>query len=98
MPVWSLERVLNKKGEKQMIKVQNIYNFDVFAYEYLIEDTTSGQYIRCEFPIELPEELINQIQECKDISMVPKILANYTDHRKFMRMITVYEGITAPLY
>lgn len=33
-----------------------------------------------------------------DLSLMKKLVAAGTDHRKFMRMITVYVDITAPLY
>ena len=34
----------------------------------------------------------------KDLSLMKKLVKAGTDHRKFMRMITVYVDITAPLY
>jgi hypothetical protein len=33
-----------------------------------------------------------------DLSLMKKLIASGTDHRKFMRMLTVYADITAPLY
>ena len=33
-----------------------------------------------------------------DLTLMKKLMASGTDHRKFMRMITVYLDITAPLY
>ena len=33
-----------------------------------------------------------------DLSLMKKLVASGTDHRKFMRMLTVYTDITAPLY
>ena len=33
-----------------------------------------------------------------DYSLMTKLAKTGTDHRKFMRMITVYADITAPLY
>lgn len=33
-----------------------------------------------------------------DLDLMKRLAAGGTDHRKFMRMITVYLDITAPLY
>ena len=34
----------------------------------------------------------------KDLKLMKNLVNSGTDHRKFMRMITVYSDITAPLY
>lgn len=38
------------------------------------------------------------VVESKDLDLMTRLRNAGTDHRKFMRMITVYMDITAPLY
>lgn len=46
-----------------------------------------------EFPIS-PEYIVGR----KDLDLMKRLVSAGTDHRKFMRMITVYVDVTAPLY
>lgn len=45
-----------------------------------------------------PEEGINHYIGPNDLALMEKLAKAGTDHRKFMRMITVYFDLTAPLY
>lgn len=59
-----------------------------------------------EFGIEVEEDIYNQnyitnvINDIgpNDLKLMQSLIKAGTDHRKFMRMITVYVDITAPLY
>lgn len=57
-----------------------------FKKDYLLNDQLSE--------VTVPRLYIGK----NDISLMKRLRQAGTDHRKFMRMITVYTDITAPLY
>ena len=57
------------------------------SYKTYIENEQTGQ--RADFEFFVGDE---------DLKLMQKLVKAGTDHRKFMRMITVYVDITAPLY
>lgn len=97
-----------EKGEQTMLKIEN---FEVLGWEHAIrgmrnpmnswEKSDSQTCVNCNGC--LPG------QECErykngtfigpnDLDLMTRLRNAGTDHRKFMRMITVYVDITAPLY
>lgn len=89
-----------------MIKITNT---EVFGWEAAIRgmrnpmnswEKSDSDYIVCNpADVELGyEPLYEYIVGNNDRSLMKKLVASGTDHRKFMRMLIVYTDITAPLY
>lgn len=71
---------------------------DECIYGYIWSDSDT-QYKGCRIPNASPY-MFNEIPRLgpNDLHLAMKLANAGTDHRKFMRMITVYMDITAPLY
>lgn len=91
-----------------MIKLEHT---EVFGWEHAIRgmrnpmnswDRSDSQMAWTEDPsycdIGRPDLAMNMVIGSNDLSLMKKLVNAGTDHRKFMRMITVYVDITAPLY
>ena len=70
-------------------------------------EKSDSRFCNCECDNgEYPFEDCGKVELCEllwhlgnnDRSLMKKLVASGTDHRKFMRMLTVYADITAPLY
>lgn len=61
---------------------------------YVCGDKKCSAMPGCDLCCDVPHYVIGP----RDISLMKKLANAGTDHRKFMRMITVYLDITAPLY
>ena len=61
---------------------------------YVCGDKKCSAIPGCDICCDVPHYVIGP----RDISLMKKLANAGTDHRKFMRMITVYLDITAPLY
>jgi hypothetical protein len=105
----SLKRELS--GEVSMIKIENV---EVVGWEAAIRGMRNSwdSWDKSD-TIFIPGEFCNEVREFKlaeicngiapiigenDLSLMKKLSKSGTDHRKFMRMITVYADITAPMY
>ena len=60
---------------------------------YYYESTEDGTYDEC-----CLNEYANHVIGQNDLDLMKRLVKAGTDHSKFMRMITVYVDITAPLY
>lgn len=90
-----------------MIKIENV---EVVGWEHAIRgmrnpkkswDKSDSQFdiqTYWDYECELPYEHHDIILGNNDLELMKKLCKAGTDHRKFMRMIVVYEDITAPLY
>lgn len=93
-----------------MLKIENV---DVMGWEAAIrgmrnplnswdKSDTESCYRRCEYgECPHPMDCSYHIDYCvgpNDLKLMKNLRNAGTDHRKFMRMITVYADITAPLY
>lgn len=61
---------------------------------YCCGDKKCSLIPECDLACDIPHYLIGQ----NDLDLMKRLAKAGTDHRKFMRMITVYMDITAPLY
>lgn len=91
-----------------MIKLEN---YEVVGWEHAIRglrnpmnswDKSDSQMMWTEDPsyhdIGRPDLAMNMVIGNNDLALMLNLSKAGTDHRKFMRMITVYVDITAPLY
>ena len=99
-----------KKGKKTMLKIEST---EVVGWEAAIRgmrnpmnsweksDSCFGKDpCRCDYCDHLTWECYDQKFNIgpNDLDLMTRLCNAGTDHRKFMRMITVYLDITAPLY
>ena len=80
-----------------MIKIEN---YDVVGWEHAIRGMRNPMNSweksdSFEFP---PDEDVTPYIGPNDYKLMKNLRESGTDHRKFMRMITIYVDITAPLY
>jgi hypothetical protein len=95
-----------EKGEQKMLKIENT---EVYGWEAAIrgmrnpmnswDQSDSGLKIMNPGDVEVGYEPIYEyVVGEKDIDLMHRLRKAGTDHRKFMRMITVTFDLTAPLY
>ena len=78
-----------------MIKIENE---EVLGWEHTIRGMRNPMNSHSKSDSRFNDDTAFNIIGDNDLSLMKKLAKAGTDHRKFMRMITVYVDITAPLY
>lgn len=78
-----------------MIKIENV---EVVGWEHAIRGMRNPMNSHSKSDSRFNDDTAFNIIGDNDLSLMKKLAKAGTDHRKFMRMVTVYLDITAPLY
>lgn len=81
--------------ENNMIKIENE---EVLGWEHTIRGMRNPMNSHSKSDSRFNDDTAFNIIGDNDLSLMKKLAKAGTDHRKYMRMITVYLDITAPLY
>ena len=94
----NVDMLWNKYGRGRVDNMIKIENTKVIGWEHAIRGMRNPMNSWDNSDSRFNDDTAFNIIGNNDLSLMKKLVKAGTDHRKFMRMITVYADINAPLY